>query len=354
MSAPVTARDLRKQFGDVPAVAGVSFTIPAGRILALIGPSGCGKTTTLRLIAGFEQLDGGEITIGPDLVAGPGVHLPPEQRRIGMVFQDYAIFPHLNVARNVAFGLQGRERADDVARRTRELLALVGLPGLGERLPHELSGGQQQRVALARALAPAPRVLLLDEPFSNLDAALRADVRAEVRDLLKQAGTTTLWVTHDQSEALFVGDLVGVMNAGRLEQVGTPEEVYHQPQSRFVAAFMGQTDFIPGRMAAAGGADTALGRIPVQASLPPGAAVEVALRPDDVDFMPIDGAPARAANARILSRQFLGIAYLYQLALDGDLVVHSWQPHQVDVPAGTPVVATLRPGNVAPAFSSKL
>jgi iron(III) transport system ATP-binding protein len=274
-----------------------------------------------------------------------------------MVFQDYAIFPHLDVAGNVGFGLSGRERPEQIAARTRELLDFVGLPGLGDRLPHELSGGQQQRVALARALAPAPRVLLLDEPFSNLDAALRAGVRAEVRDLLRQSDTTTLWVTHDQSEALFIGDLVGVMRAGRLEQIGPPEEVYLQPQTRFVAGFMGQTDFIPGRMAASGGADTALGRIPVLVSLPAGAAVEIALRPDDVDFTPIDGSPGGAlgspvssANARIVSRQFLGIAYLYQLALDGGSLVHSWQPHQVDIPPGVPVRASLRPGNVAPAF----
>jgi iron(III) transport system ATP-binding protein len=345
----LTASNLHKQYGPLPAVAGVSFHLPAGKILALLGPSGCGKTTTLRLIAGFERLDAGEIHLGDDLVAGPGRHLPPEQRRIGMVFQDYAIFPHLDVADNVAFGLTTRDAAARETR-TNQLLTFVGLPGLGPRLPHELSGGQQQRVALARALAPDPRLLLLDEPFSNLDAALRAGVRAEVRDLLRQTGTTTLWVTHDQAEALDVGDLIAVMRNGCIEQLGPPEEVYLQPQSRFVAEFMGNTDFIPGRVSASGPAQTALGPVPIQSVLPPGAAVEVALRPDDVDFTPVDGAAPSGANARILSRQFLGIAYIYRLALDGDHIVHSWQPHQVDLPAGAPVQARLRPGNVAPAF----
>jgi iron(III) transport system ATP-binding protein len=345
----LSVSNLHKRYGPLPAVAGASFHLPAGNILALLGPSGCGKTTTLRLIAGFERLDAGEIHLGDELVAGPNRHLPPEQRRIGMVFQDYAIFPHLDVAENVAFGLTTRDAAARAAR-TNQLLNFVGLPGLGPRLPHELSGGQQQRVALARALAPDPRLLLLDEPFSNLDAALRAGVRAEVRDLLRQSHTTTLWVTHDQSEALDVGDLIAVMQNGRIEQLGTPEEVYLRPHTRFVAEFMGNTDFIPGRITPSGAAETALGPIPLQSSFPPGAAVDVALRPDDVDFTPVDRNTSGPANATIVSRQFLGIAYLYRLALAGGSIAHSWQPHQVDLEAGAPVQARLRPGNIAPAF----
>ncbi|MDT8307654.1 MAG: ABC transporter ATP-binding protein [Anaerolineae bacterium] len=346
---PLTATNLYKHYGTTPAVAGASFHLPAGKILALLGPSGCGKTTTLRLVAGFERLDGGEIFIGDEKVAGPERHVPPEQRRIGMVFQDYAIFPHLDVAENVAFGLASRDTGEQAARAA-QLLDFVGLPGLGERLPHELSGGQQQRVALARALAPDPRLLLLDEPFSNLDAALRAEVRAEVRDLLRTTQTTSLWVTHDQSEALDVGDLVAVMRAGHIEQMGTPEDVYLRPQTRFVSAFMGQTDFVAGRVVATADVETALGRIPVQTALPPGSAVDVALRPDDVDFAPAEDEGAPAANARVLSRQFLGIAYVYRLALRDDSIVHSWQPHQVDVATGTAVHARLRAGNIAPAF----
>ncbi len=349
----LTTSNLHKRYGPVPAVAGASFHLPAGQILALLGPSGCGKTTTLRLIAGFERLDAGEIYLGDEQVAGPERHLPPEQRRIGMVFQDYAIFPHLDVAANVAFGLSGRDAAART-RRTNQLLSFVGLAGLGGRHPHELSGGQQQRVALARALAPDPRLLLLDEPFSNLDAALRAGVRAEVRDLLRQGQTTTLWVTHDQAEALDVGDLIAVMHHGRVEQMGTAEDVYLRPHTRFVAEFMGNTDFIPGRVGPSGAAETALGLIPLQTSFAPGAAVDVALRPDDVGFTLLDSAAAAApANATIVSRQFLGIAYIYRLALDGGHLVHSWQPHQTDLAPGTPVQAHLRPGNEAPAFGKQ-
>jgi iron(III) transport system ATP-binding protein len=207
--ATVICQELYKSFDGVPVVHEVSLRVAPGHILALLGPSGCGKTTLLRLIAGFEGLDHGRITIAGQVVADGRFHLPPEKRRVGMVFQDYAIFPHLNVGQNVAFGLGKGEQ-----RRTAEMLSLVGLEGLGEKMPHELSGGQQQRVALARALAPQPAVLLLDEPFSNLDAALRHEVRHEVRALLKQNKATAIFVTHDQEEALFMGNEVAVMNQG--------------------------------------------------------------------------------------------------------------------------------------------
>ncbi|MFO7680427.1 MAG: ABC transporter ATP-binding protein, partial [Chloroflexota bacterium] len=278
MMPAVVCRNLVKSFGNLLVVDDVSLSVPTGKILALLGPSGCGKTTTLRLIAGFEQLDGGSIWIDGQEVANGRFHLPPEKRRAGMVFQDYAIFPHLSVAANVGFGLpKGKEQQPRVA----EMLAFVGLAGLGERMPHELSGGQQQRVALARALSPRPAVLLLDEPFSNLDAALRHSVRQEVKDLLKASGATAVFVTHDQEEALFLGDEVAVMNAGRLEQIDTPENLFHQPRTRFVAQFLGHSDFIPGA-AAAGGVETPLGFQAQESGLAPGTAVSVMVRPDDV------------------------------------------------------------------------
>ncbi len=334
--ADIHCQAISKTFDDTPAVVGVSLEVPAGQIMTLLGPSGCGKTTALRLVAGFERLDQGRIEIGRQLVAGPSLHRPPEQRRIGMVFQDYAIFPHLSVADNLGFGLDGR---DGKQARVDMMLAFVGLAGLGRRMPHELSGGQQQRVALARALAPKPRALLLDEPFSNLDATLRAEVRAEVRDLLRQSGTTAIFATHDQEEALFFGDLIAVMRAGRIEQVGSPEDIYLRPQTRFVAAFMGQTDFIEGRISAQG-VNTPLGRLELETSLAPGTLLEVALRPIHVALTSGDD-----PNGRIVSRQFLGTAYLYRVALANGLEVHSWQPHQAYFADGAAVQVAIRPGS---------
>jgi iron(III) transport system ATP-binding protein len=332
----VTAKALYKSYGDVPVVRDVSFQVEKGHILALLGPSGCGKTTTLRLVAGFETLDNGSIAIDGAMVAGDGRHVPPEKRRVGMVFQDYAIFPHMSVAQNVGFGLP---RAADQKQRVARMLAFVGLEGLGERMPHELSGGQQQRVALARALAPEPSVLLLDEPFSNLDATLRAEVRHEVKDLLRRIATTAVFVTHDQEEALFIGDEIAVMNKGRLEQVGTAEDVFHRPQTRFVAEFVGQTDILSGHVVGQN-METPLGQLPLTVSLPVGTAVDVAVRPDDIKLEKVpDG------NARILSRQFQGIAYLYLVRLADGSVVRSWQSHRIDYAPGTAVMATVRPGH---------
>ncbi len=342
--AAIHCRDMAKFFDGVPAVEDVSLEVPAGRIMTLLGPSGCGKTTVLRLVAGFERLDGGQIEIGDALVAGPNLHRPPEQRRIGMVFQDYAIFPHLSVADNVSFGLNGRSQRRERQARVAAMLDFVGLADLGGRMPHELSGGQQQRVALARALAPEPRALLLDEPFSNLDAALRAEVRTEVRELLRQSGTTTIFVTHDQEEALFFGDLIAVMRAGRIEQVGTPEDVYLRPKTRFVAAFMGQTDFIAG-YASAQGIETPLGRLDLETNLAPGVGLEIALRPINV-ALTADG----EANGRIVSRQFLGTAYLYRVGLVDGSIVHSLQPHQVRFASGAAVRVAIRPGEPPPVF----
>ncbi len=337
----VICKNLKKSYSSQPVVQDVSFSVAPSRILALLGPSGCGKTTTLRLIAGFEELDAGSIEIDGQLVAGDRQQIPPEKRRAGMVFQDYAIFPHLSVAQNVGFGLSiGRDKNQHV----QESLQLVGLGSMGDRMPHELSGGQQQRVALARALAPRPAVLLLDEPFSNLDAALRVEVRKEVKDLLKRSGTTAVFVTHDQEEALFLGDEIAVMNNGRLEQVGPAETVFHHPRTRFVAQFVGQTDFIAG-IVTKRSIDTPLGPLPRSLSLSPGTVVDVAVRPDDVKLCASAG-----GKAQILSRQFLGIAYMVRVQLPDGSIVRSWQSHRIDLPVGTAVNATLRPGHTLTCF----
>ena len=344
LPAAISCHGVTKYFDGLAAVENISLEVPAGRIMTLLGPSGCGKTTALRLVAGFERLDGGQIAIGDEVVAGPGVHRPPEGRRIGMVFQDYAIFPHLSVSHNVGFGLNTRAERGDKRARVAAMLDFVGLADVGERMPHELSGGQQQRVALARALAPGPRALLLDEPFSNLDAALRAEVRAEVRDLLRRSGTTTIFVTHDQEEALFFGDLIAVMRAGRIEQLGAPEEIYLQPRTRFVAAFMGQTDFIPG-LVGERGVETPLGRLALESNLALSTELEVALRPINV-ALTTEGEP----NSHIVSRHFSGTAYIYTVALADGSIVHSLQPHQAQFAEGAAVRASIRPGDPPPVF----
>lgn len=240
-------RSLTKRFGPVVAVEDFTLAVPDGEILALLGPSGCGKTTVLRIVAGLEQPDAGRVL----LASRDATDWPPEKRGVGLVFQSYALFPHLSVGANVAYGL--RFRRGDRERRVRELLALVGLTGYERRKPHQLSAGQQQRVALARALAPEPRVLLLDEPLSALDAALRKDLRAELRALLGKLGMTALYVTHDQEEALALADRVAVMREGRLEQVAPPEELYAKPRTPFVAAFLGRANLWPGRVVSVNG-----------------------------------------------------------------------------------------------------
>ncbi len=244
----VEATALRRMFGDRAGVLDLSLAVRAGELMTLLGPSGCGKTTALRLIAGFERATAGELTLWGEPVVGPNLHVPPERRGVGMVFQDYALFPHLTVAQNVAYGLtsgglrERRRRGAHRAARVAEVLELTGLAGAAERGVHELSGGEQQRVALARALAPRPRLLLLDEPFSSLDPALRAQVRAELRAIVKRAGATALLVTHDQEEALSIADRVAFMWRGRIEQVGTPDEVYTRPATLPAARFIGDAN----------------------------------------------------------------------------------------------------------------
>ena len=334
--APVVVCDgLTKHYGPVRALDSLDLAVAAGEIVALLGPSGCGKTTTLRLIAGFVAPDAGRITVHGRTVAGDGLWVPPEARNVGVVFQDFALFPHLTVARNVAYGLH---RVRDRAARQAEVaraLALVGLSGLAGRLPNELSGGQQQRVALARALAPRPALLLLDEPFSNLDARMRHLVRDEVRDILTAAAVASIFVTHDQEEAFLMGDRVAVLNGGRLEQIGTPEAVFHAPASRFVADFLGHTGFLDGTVVP-GGIATELGLLPQPCSLPVGTAVQVLARPDDV-HVAADG----GATARVERRYFQGMHNLYRVRLPSGVAIKAATPHEVVLADGAPVRVAL-------------
>jgi iron(III) transport system ATP-binding protein len=275
---------LRRSFGGTVAVDGVDLRVPRGSLTALLGPSGCGKTTVLRMIAGLLDPDEGEITIHGRLVTGPRVAVRPERRNVGMVFQDYALFPHLNVAQNVAFGLGAWPRRER-RRRVAEVLDLVGLADLGRRLPTALSGGQQQRVALARALAPEPDLILLDEPFSNLDAALRASVREDVRTILRRANQTAIFVTHDQEEALSLVDRVAVMKDGRVHQFADPQTLYTEPATRFVAEFVGEADVLPGTRAGRYLVDTPVGRLPTSRPLV-GDDVSVMVRPESLRLRP--------------------------------------------------------------------
>ena len=308
-------RGLEKSYGDVEVLRGFELDAERGEFLALLGPSGCGKTTTLRVIAGFERPDAGSIDIGGDRVydaAASGRWVPPEGRRVGMVFQDYALFPHLSVARNVAFGLP-RNVANRESR-VAAALATVGLAGLGERSPDQLSGGQQQRVALARALVPEPEVILLDEPFSNLDAELRASVREDVRQILREAGMTAVLVTHDQEEALSIADRVAVMLEGKIVQDGSPQELYHRPASRTIADFVGDVQFLPGD-ASGRRAKTVLGEIPLHGAFE--GPVDVMLRPEMLRLTPA-AAPEHheGTPATIVSRAFFGHDQLLTLKLD--------------------------------------
>jgi iron(III) transport system ATP-binding protein len=310
MSA-IRAIAVHKHFGGCRAVDGVSLDVEEGEVCALLGPSGCGKTTMLRLLAGFEGPDSGCLMVGGEIVAGGKTFVSPERRRIGMVFQDYALFPHMTVEANVAYAL-GR-RADGAAARVREVLELVGLGELGARQPNELSGGQQQRVALARALAGTPKVVLLDEPFSGLDAALRARVRQEVRAILVAAGVTALFVTHDQEEALSLADRVAVMRDGRIEQVGTPEEVYGRPASRWVAEFLGEADVLPGRVDE-GWVDCELAR--VRAEGVGSGDAEVLVRPESVSLSIGPAAGGRTqVEGVVVEREFFGHDQLVHVEL---------------------------------------
>ena len=343
-----------KSFGDTAAVAELSLELPAGEILCLLGPSGCGKTTTLRLIAGFELPDAGAIRIGGRTVYGGGVNASPERRRIGMVFQEGALFPHLTVAQNVAFGLNrsGPRRREQVA----AALRMVELDGYDARYPHQLSGGQQQRAALARALAPAPDLILMDEPFSSLDQSLRAQLRDEVRSILKQRHATVICVTHDQEEAMQLADTIALMQQGRIEQIGRPETLFGSPDTKFAAEFLGTADFLP---AWPDGADLAseIGRQPWPPSWPsswtpscrtPGPEqrdLQVMVRPDCLGIVRDD-----AGNGVVVRRSFLGAFYIYQVELPSGRRVKVLQSHTDRIEPGTRVRIFLRDGHALQPF----
>lgn len=339
----VAILDLTKTYGEVTAVEGLTLEVPRGQILAVLGPSGCGKTTLLRLIAGFERPDRGTIRINGTVATDGLAFLPPERRRVGMVFQNHALFPHLSVAHNIAFGLQP-QRGQAARARVGQLLELVGLVGLEDRYPHELSGGESQRVALARALAPEPVIVLLDEPFSNLDADRRVRIRDEVRAILKRAQTSAVFVTHDQEEAIFMGDLLAVMKDGRLQQMASPEQIFGAPASRFIAEFLGHAEFLQARVRA-DDLTTEIGPLAQKIPAAPGTLVEVAFRADDITFEPNPG-----GDATVEARFFQGAVNTYRLRLPSGRTVHSLQPHYLDLAPGTPVRVWFEPNHPLPVF----
>jgi len=314
--AELVLDSVSQSYGGRPIIDRLSFTLPQGAIGCLLGPSGCGKTTALRCISGFEPIREGSIRIGGEAVSRPGWMLPAEKRRVGMVFQDYALFPHLTVAGNVGFGLRGQSPAD-VRARVEALLDLVGLSGHADRHPHQLSGGQQQRVALARALAPRPRLILMDEPFSNLDVELRERLSLEVRDILKREAMTALIVTHDQHEAFALADWVGVMHEGRIQQWASPYDLYHEPANRFVADFVGQGALLAGEVLddrqiriELGVLNGRLAAVHDDDAYAPGRQVDVLLRPDDI--VHDDDSPLLA---EVENKAFRGAEFLYTLKL---------------------------------------
>jgi iron(III) transport system ATP-binding protein len=335
--ATIELLGVRRRFGAAVALDGLDLRVDDGEVVALLGPSGSGKTTALRLVAGFDRPDAGCVMLGgrPVADAARAVWVPPEGRGVGMVFQDLALFPHLTVAQNVGFGLRlgsSRERADQVGR----MLGMVGIAELAGRYPHELSGGQQQRVALARALTPGPGVVLLDEPFASLDAALRGQLCEEVGRILRDAGATAIFVTHDQDEALALADRVAVLDRGRVEQVDTPHRVYHTPTTRFVAGFVGQADFVPA-WATGDRLETELAQLE-NPGLAAGAAAEVMVRPDQVALT-----PDPAGTAVVLAHRFRGAADAYTLTLPSGRQLHCEQLAGEPLPIGARVRPTLRP-----------
>src|ERR1700757_103066 len=326
MTATLEVTDLKKQFAiGRPAVDSVGFAVPAGEIVVLLGPSGCGKTTTLRCVAGLEHPTGGEIRIAGKIVSSPvrGVLVPPRSRDLGMVFQSYAVWPHMTVRQNVIYPLKHRKfsRAD-AARKVEEVLALVGLSEYADRAVVALSGGQMQRVALARSIVYRPQLLLLDEPLSNLDAKLRLRLRDDLRVILKQTGMTALYVTHDQAEAVVLGDRIGVMRDGKLLQMGTPDEIYNRPADLFVANFTGASNELAGTLVACNGAfgivdfgDGRRAEVALLQAVRPGDKVRIALRPENIAIGSQDG--ANCFTAKVVERRYQGTQTVYDIELFG-------------------------------------
>ena len=340
---PSTVLDLEgieKSYDGTSVIHDLSVSVRDGELLTLLGPSGCGKTTTLRLIAGLERPDGGTIALDGEAVTGDRF-VPAEDRDVGVVFQEFALFPHLSARENIAFGIDSWPE-DERHDRVDELLELVGLADHGEKSPEELSGGQQQRVALARSLAPEPSLLLLDEPFSNLDVDLRVEMREEVREILKETGVTAVSVTHDQEEAMSISDRVAVMNAGSIEQIGTPEEVFQQPESKFVAGFLGHASFVAGTVKD-DCVDTAVGCVPLDrihglTDAYTGSEIDLMVRPDDVEARSTE---RKRANGEVVHRRYLGPTVLYRVEIDSGDVVGCMHNHADKVSLDDPVFVTL-------------
>jgi putative spermidine/putrescine transport system ATP-binding protein len=336
--APVSLTSLNRHFGAVRALDGLTVDVVPGELVALLGPSGCGKTTALRILAGFETADSGTVTVDGKEIS----HIPASRRDMGMVFQSYSLFPNMSALDNVGFGLRLRKKSGaERKRRAGELLDMVGLAKQASQYPHQLSGGQQQRVALARALAIEPRVLLLDEPLSALDAKVRLQLREQIRALQQRLGTTTLFVTHDQEEALSMSDRVGVMKDGKLEQIATPSELYSEPATAFVAEFVGTMNRIPGRLDATGDRVSAVGQtVPVIGGAADALAgdVDVLVRPEGLDI-----AAGPNGNGIVADRTFLGSTTRISVLLDGDHMVKVDQPSTVaaGLPPGTSVQISL-------------
>jgi iron(III) transport system ATP-binding protein len=345
--ASVELAGIRKRYGLLTVADGIDLSIAHEDLVCLLGPSGCGKTTTLRLIAGFIVPDEGTITVGGRVLSRPGAALPPEKRNMSMIFQSYALWPHMTVAENVAYGLRLRRQGRaEIEEKVSRILAITRLSVLKDRSPGELSGGQQQRVALARALVVEPETLLLDEPLSNLDTNLREEMRYEIRRLHDEFRYTTVYVTHDQSEAMTTADRVVVMNGGRIEQIGTPEEVYQRPASEFVARFIGGTNILRGKADAGavrcGGLTIHCGN--ADFNPPAGADTPVSIRPTDIELIPVPAAPgANEFVAKVLRRTYLGSQRDYLLELEGGQQIRATTPHRMVAEVGGDVGIRLPP-----------
>jgi iron(III) transport system ATP-binding protein len=329
----IECKGIAKSFGDVQVLRGLDLEVPEGTVVTVLGESGSGKTTLLRMIAGFERSDSGTITIDGQVADGAGRFVPPEKRRIGYVAQEGNLFPHLTVAKNIAFGIPRRERSTG---RVQELLDLVGLGGTGKRYPHQLSGGQQQRIALARALAPRPRVILLDEPFSSLDAGLRSSLRADVMRILRQQGATAVLVTHDQQEALSIADLAGIINERHIRQFASPEALYTRPADPGIARFLGEANIVPGT-ASAGAVETAFGKLPlVGGNMPPAGPAVVLIRPEQLFLRPLGGdrPGSGRVTGQVIHREYYGHDCVVLVDTGGE------HPLRVRCPGRSPIRAS--------------